>query len=60
MPFLGLLVRVPIENIISSYRPGTLLWHVSNQRFSYDASNPVYFHGYRGNPGISFPGFPKP
>lgn len=46
--FLGLLVRVPIENIISSYRPGTLLWHVSNQRFSYDASNPVYFHGYRG------------
>ncbi|EDM06216.1 rCG33119 [Rattus norvegicus] len=46
--FLGLLVRVPIENIISSYRPGTLLWHVSNQRFSYDSSNPVYFHGYRG------------
>lgn len=58
--FLGLLVRVPIENIISSYRPGTLLWHVSNQRFTYDSSNPVYFHGYRGNPGISFPGFPKP
>lgn len=46
--FLGLLVRVPIANIISSYRPGTLLWHVPNQRFTFDSSNPVYFDGYRG------------
>ncbi|XP_050013152.1 integrin alpha-IIb [Alexandromys fortis] len=46
--FLGLLVRVPIANIISSYRPGTLLWHVPNQRFTFDSSNPVYFDSYRG------------
>lgn len=46
--FLGLLARVPIANIISSYRPGTLLWHVPNQRFTYDNSNPVFFDGYRG------------
>ncbi|XP_041491976.1 integrin alpha-IIb [Microtus oregoni] len=46
--FLGLLVRVPIANIISSYRPGTLLWHVPNQRFTVDSSSPVYFDGYRG------------
>lgn len=46
--FLGLLVRVPIANIISSYRPGTLLWHVPNQRFTFDSSNPMYFDGYRG------------
>lgn len=60
VPFLGLLARVPIANIISSYRPGTLLWHVPNQRFTYDNSNPVFFDGYRGNPGSSFLGFPKP
>ncbi|GAB1296905.1 Integrin alpha-IIb [Apodemus speciosus] len=46
--FLGLLVRVPIANIISSYRPGTLLWHVPNQRFTYDSNNKAYFDGYRG------------
>ncbi|CAO2645565.1 Integrin alpha-IIb [Lemmus lemmus] len=45
---LGLLVRAPIANIISSYRPGTLLWHVPNQRFTFDSSNLVYFDGYRG------------
>ncbi|XP_052052304.1 integrin alpha-IIb isoform X2 [Apodemus sylvaticus] len=44
----SLLARVPIGNIISSYRPGTLLWHVPNQRFTYDSNNPVYFDGYRG------------
>ncbi|XP_012887391.1 PREDICTED: integrin alpha-IIb [Dipodomys ordii] len=46
--FLGLLVRAPIASIISSYRPGTLLWHVPNQRFTYDSSNIDYFDGYRG------------
>uniref|UniRef100_A0A8C0KE94 Integrin subunit alpha 2b n=1 Tax=Canis lupus dingo TaxID=286419 RepID=A0A8C0KE94_CANLU len=47
--FLGLLVRTPIDNIISSYRPGTLLWHVSSQSFTYDYSKPEYYDGYRGN-----------
>lgn len=60
VPFPGLLARVPIENIISSYRPGTLLWHVPNQRYTHDYSSLVYSHGYRGNPGSSFLGFPKP
>ncbi|XP_077709646.1 integrin alpha-IIb isoform X3 [Canis aureus] len=46
--FLGLLVRTPINNIISSYRPGTLLWHVSSQSFTYDYSKPEYYDGYRG------------
>ncbi|XP_069883973.1 integrin alpha-IIb isoform X2 [Dipodomys merriami] len=46
--FLGLLVRAPIASIISSYRPGTLLWHVPSQRFTYDSSNIDYFDGYRG------------
>ncbi|XP_048969959.1 integrin alpha-IIb isoform X3 [Canis lupus dingo] len=46
--FLGLLVRTPIDNIISSYRPGTLLWHVSSQSFTYDYSKPEYYDGYRG------------
>ncbi|XP_052613996.1 integrin alpha-IIb [Peromyscus californicus insignis] len=46
--FLGLLVRVPIANIISSYQPGTLLWHVPNQRFTFDYGSSVYFDGYRG------------
>uniref|UniRef100_A0A8C8SXX9 Integrin alpha-IIb n=1 Tax=Peromyscus maniculatus bairdii TaxID=230844 RepID=A0A8C8SXX9_PERMB len=46
--FLGLLVRVPIANIISSYQPGTLLWHVPNQRFTFDSGSSVYFDGYRG------------
>ncbi|KAG8505009.1 Integrin alpha-IIb [Galemys pyrenaicus] len=45
--FLGLLARVPIADIVSSYRPGTLLWHVPNQRLTFDSSNPEYFDGYR-------------
>ncbi|XP_045345128.1 integrin alpha-IIb [Leopardus geoffroyi] len=46
--FLGLLARAPIADIVSSYRPGTLLWNVPTQRFSTDYNNPVYFDGYRG------------
>lgn len=46
--FLGLLTRAPIASIISSYRPGTLLWHVPRQRFTFDSSSSVYFDGYRG------------
>ncbi|XP_004621085.2 integrin alpha-IIb [Sorex araneus] len=46
--FLGLLTRVPIAKVVSSYRPGTLLWHVPNQRFTYDSSNPEHFDSYRG------------
>lgn len=60
VPFPGLLALVPIETIISRYRPGALLWHVPNQRFTHDYGNEVYSHGYRGNPGSSFLGFPKP
>lgn len=46
--FLGLLARVPLAKVISSYRPGTLLWHVPSQRFTYDSSNLEHFDGYRG------------
>ncbi|KAM4842872.1 integrin alpha-IIb [Thomomys bottae] len=46
--FLGLLVRASIASIITSYRPGTLLWHVPKQRFTYDSNNVEYFDGYRG------------
>ncbi|XP_032135292.1 integrin alpha-IIb isoform X2 [Sapajus apella] len=46
--FLGLLAQAPIANIFSSYRPSTLLWHVSSQSFSFDSSNPEYFDGYWG------------
>ncbi|XP_069338812.1 integrin alpha-IIb [Eulemur rufifrons] len=46
--FVGLLARAPIANIISSYRPGTLLWHVPSQGFTEDFSSPEYFDGYRG------------
>nr|XP_025842677.1 integrin alpha-IIb [Vulpes vulpes] len=46
--FLGLLVQASIDNIISSYRPGTLLWHVPFQSFTYDYSKPEYYDGYRG------------
>ncbi|XP_003997036.4 integrin alpha-IIb [Felis catus] len=46
--FLGLLARAPIADIVSNYRPGTLLWNVPAQRFSADYNNPVYFDGYRG------------
>ncbi|KAM5213001.1 integrin alpha-IIb isoform 1-T1 [Hipposideros larvatus] len=46
--FLGLLARAPIADIISSYRPGTLLWHVRTQRLTFDSSHPEYFDGYRG------------
>lgn len=48
---LGLLARAPIADIISSYRPGTLLWHVRTQRLTFDSSHPEYFDGYRGNLG---------
>ncbi|XP_006833774.1 PREDICTED: integrin alpha-IIb [Chrysochloris asiatica] len=46
--FLGLLTRAPIADIVSNYRPGTLLWHVSTQRFTFDSSNQEFFDGYRG------------
>ncbi|XP_008068058.1 integrin alpha-IIb [Carlito syrichta] len=46
--FLGLLARARIADIFSAYRPGTLLWHVSSQRFTFDSSNPEYFDSYRG------------
>ncbi|XP_037348627.1 integrin alpha-IIb [Talpa occidentalis] len=46
--FLGLLARAPIADIVSSYRPATLLWHVPSQRLTFDSSNPEYFDGYRG------------
>ncbi|XP_074175801.1 integrin alpha-IIb isoform X5 [Rhinolophus sinicus] len=46
--FLGLLARAPIADIISTYRPGTLLWHVATQRLTLDSSQPEYFDGYRG------------
>ncbi|KAF5924496.1 hypothetical protein HPG69_018897 [Diceros bicornis minor] len=44
---LGLLARVPIADIVSSYRPGTLLWHVPNQSFTLDFGGQEYFDGYR-------------
>ncbi|XP_028340621.1 integrin alpha-IIb isoform X4 [Physeter macrocephalus] len=46
--FLGLLARAPIADIISSYRPATLLWHVPTQQLTFDYSHPEYFDGYRG------------
>ncbi|XP_054449198.1 integrin alpha-IIb [Pteronotus mesoamericanus] len=46
--FLGLLARAPIAHIFSSYRPGTLLWHVNTQRLTFDSGDPVYYDGYRG------------
>ncbi|KAM6163562.1 integrin alpha-IIb [Rhynchocyon petersi] len=46
--FVGLLASAPIADIVSSYHPGTLLWHVPNQRFTNDFSNPHFFDGYRG------------
>ncbi|XP_036739045.2 integrin alpha-IIb isoform X2 [Manis pentadactyla] len=46
--FVGLLVRAPIADIISSYRPSTLLWHVGTQSATFDSGNPEYFDGYRG------------
>ncbi|XP_007455178.1 PREDICTED: integrin alpha-IIb [Lipotes vexillifer] len=46
--FIGLLARAPIADIISSYRPGTLLWHVPTQQLTFDYSRPEYFDGYRG------------
>lgn len=55
---VGLLVQASIDNIISSYRPGTLLWHVPFQSFTYDYSKQEYYDGYRGNPGTSLLGLP--
>ncbi|XP_032313256.1 integrin alpha-IIb isoform X3 [Camelus ferus] len=46
--FLGLLARVPIADIISNYRQGTLLWHVPTQQLTFDDSRPEYYDGYRG------------
>ncbi|XP_004597441.4 integrin alpha-IIb [Ochotona princeps] len=46
--FLGFLIRVSIDDILSSYRPGKLLWNVLTQSFTSDYSNPKYFDGYRG------------
>uniref|UniRef100_A0A7N5KKT4 Integrin alpha-IIb n=2 Tax=Ailuropoda melanoleuca TaxID=9646 RepID=A0A7N5KKT4_AILME len=46
--FLGLLARASIASIVSSYRPGTLLWHVPSQSFTFDYSKPEYYDGYRG------------
>ncbi|XP_008836412.1 integrin alpha-IIb isoform X2 [Nannospalax galili] len=46
--FVGLLALAPIPDIISSYSPGTLLWKVLKQDFTFDSSNPEYFDGYRG------------
>ncbi|XP_022375701.1 integrin alpha-IIb isoform X1 [Enhydra lutris kenyoni] len=46
--FLGLLARAPIATIVSSYRPGTLLWHVASQSFTLDSYEPEYEDGYRG------------
>lgn len=55
---LGLLARAPIADIISTYRPGTLLWHVGSQRLTFDSTHSEYFDSYRGNPGTSLLGFP--
>ncbi|XP_016057513.1 PREDICTED: integrin alpha-IIb [Miniopterus natalensis] len=46
--FVGLLARAPIADIVSNYRPGTLLWHVSTQRLTLDHSMPEFFDGYQG------------
>ncbi|XP_058140989.1 integrin alpha-IIb [Dasypus novemcinctus] len=46
--FVGLLARAPIADIVSSYRPGSILWHVPNLRFTFDSSNLEYYDGYRG------------
>uniref|UniRef100_A0A8C3VYH6 Integrin alpha-IIb n=1 Tax=Catagonus wagneri TaxID=51154 RepID=A0A8C3VYH6_9CETA len=46
--FLGLMARAPIADIISSYRPGTLLWHVPTQQFTFDSSLSQYYDGYLG------------
>ncbi|XP_077020275.1 integrin alpha-IIb [Tamandua tetradactyla] len=46
--FVGLLARAPLTDIVSSYRRGTVLWHVPTQSFTFDSSNPEYFDGYRG------------
>lgn len=46
--FVGLLVRAPIADIISSYHPSTLLWNVGTQSATFDSGNPEYFDGYRG------------
>ncbi|XP_049717148.1 integrin alpha-IIb [Elephas maximus indicus] len=46
--FLGLLVRAPVANIVSSYSPGTLLRSVPSQSFTSDSSSQEFFDGYRG------------
>ncbi|XP_023573970.1 integrin alpha-IIb isoform X2 [Octodon degus] len=46
--FLGLLARARIADIVSSYRPATLLWNVPRQRFTFDSSDPELYDSYRG------------
>uniref|UniRef100_A0A8D1WXC6 Integrin alpha-IIb n=1 Tax=Sus scrofa TaxID=9823 RepID=A0A8D1WXC6_PIG len=46
--FLGLMARAPIADIISSYRPGTLLWHVPTQKLTFDSDLPEYYESYLG------------
>ncbi|XP_037665873.1 integrin alpha-IIb isoform X2 [Choloepus didactylus] len=46
--FVGLLARAPVADIISSYSPGTVLWHLSTQSFTFDSIKSEYFDGYRG------------
>ncbi|KAM6174668.1 integrin alpha-IIb [Erethizon dorsatum] len=46
--FLGLLARVRIADIVTSYRPATLLWNVPSQRFTFDSSDPEFYDSYRG------------
>uniref|UniRef100_A0A8D1X1N6 Integrin subunit alpha 2b n=1 Tax=Sus scrofa TaxID=9823 RepID=A0A8D1X1N6_PIG len=56
--FLGLMARAPIADIISSYRPGTLLWHVPTQKLTFDSDLPEYYESYLGKPATSLRGFP--
>lgn len=46
--FRGLLARAPIADIVSTYRPGTLLWFLSTQRITNDNRYSEYFDGYLG------------
>ncbi|XP_075418070.1 integrin alpha-IIb [Tenrec ecaudatus] len=46
--FIGLLVRAPITQIVSNYRPDTLLSNVPAQRFTFDSSNQDLLNSYGG------------
>lgn len=52
------MARAPIADIISSYRPGTLLWHVPTQKLTFDSDLPEYYESYLGKPATSLRGFP--